>query len=328
MSNIIYEDKFYNEDVKLRFIENYSKGTKKILARLFKISQVLESEYEKDLCSFNREELRRLGYEFRSKSTFASRANMSWIQKYIDWAIEEGYHRGLNPLEMVSTEWKEQFCIKIKKYWTKSELESIFTKLENYQDIVIASLLFNGVKGKGNSEILNLRRQDVFEDKNQLHVVDHDGSERLVIVDDSCIQYCLKAYNETEYEKKNGDPSPEIRSRTGQLIDNEYIVRSVKTRTIHFEAAEKNIVHRRLSNIAKIIDEPNFTPINLYYSGMLHLASELYRTTGKLANEEYELIFSKERYYEPSDQTRYKHKLEFLNIPTLFELYPDLKKIK
>jgi integrase len=328
MSNVIYEDKFYNEDIKLKFMENYSEGTKKILERLFKISYILEAEYEKDLYSFNREELRRLGYEYRPKSTYSSRVYIAWLQKYIDWAIEEGYHNGINPLELVSTEWKEQFVVKVKKYWTKFEIDSIFTKLENYQDIVIASLLFNGVRGKGNSEILNLKKQDIDADNNRLHVVDEDGGERWVYVDDSCIQYCLKAYNETEYEKKNGDPDPEIRSRMGQLVENEYIVRSVKTRTTHFDKAEKNIVHRRLSAIAKLIDEPNFTPINLYHSGMLYLASELYKTTGKLEKEEYDLIFSKERYYEPSEQTRYQIKTEFLNEEVLFELYPELKKMK
>src|SRR5690606_10787961 len=131
------------ESRKREFMDNYKEGTQKILSRLFKISQVMESNLNKDLCNFNREELRNLLFLYMPKTVYASRANTSWLNKYINWCIEEGYLNGVNPLEGTSKEWKEQFAVKaIKRFWTKKEIDSIIANRKNAQDAVVVALLF------------------------------------------------------------------------------------------------------------------------------------------------------------------------------------------
>ncbi|MCM3341710.1 integrase [Paenibacillus sp. MER TA 81-3] len=320
MANIVYENKFYNEEVKRRFMQEYAAGTQKIIARLFKVSQTLENDVNKDLYDFNREQLRRLFYLYLPKTVYSSRANVTWVSKYIDWAIDEGLAHGLNPLDGVAKEWKEQFVIKgIKKYWTDQEIDKIILKCVNAQDAVIVSLLFNGVRGVANSELLNLKSEDVDATSNQLTLLDDKGNRRTIAVSEQCIDLCVKALRESEYEKKNGNPSIDIKAPTAWLVENNYVIKSSHTRTEHFNEAEKNIIHRRLSNIAKEIKEPSFTPMNIRYSGMLAMAKNLYAQFERLERSEYKLIMK--QFNEESEQSGYRIRNEFLNLPKLRELY-------
>lgn len=323
MSNVVYEDKFYNEEIKQAFISNYGKGTQKILNRMFKVSQAMESDLNKDLYDFTRDQIRKLLFLYAPSTEYSSRANATWVSRYIDWAIENGYVTGINPLNGVTSEWKSQFVVHVnKRFWTYNEIKNILDKRANFQDGCIVSLLFNGVRGTGNAEITNLKASDIDKNNNTLTVKDEDGNTRTVSVDDECIKQCLGAVRESVYEKMNGTPSIDTKAPTTNLIDNEFVVRASNTRTIHIDEAEKNIVHRRLAKIADEIGEQNFTPMNIVNSGMLHLARELYMTTGRLDKEEYELIFTK--FNEMSEQSRYRIKNEFLNIKTIIEVYSTL----
>ncbi|MCG7406392.1 site-specific integrase [Paenibacillus sp. ACRRX] len=320
MANIVYEDRLYNEKTKLAFMSEYAESTQKILSRLFKVSQTLEFDLDKDLFEFNREQLRRLFFLYLPKTAYSSKANVTWVSKYIDWALEEGYLDGLNPLDGTAKEWKEQFVMKsLKKYWTAKELDKIINKCVNAQDAVLISLLFNGVRGTANSEILNLQKSDILFSTNQLSLRDDDGTSRIITVSDACISLCEKALRESEYEKKNGNASKDIKSPTAALVSNDFVVKTAFTRTEHFHEAEKNIVHRRLSVIGEEINEPNFTPFNICYSGMLALAKDLFLQSGELGDHEYEVVFR--QFQEKSDQSIYRIKAEFLNLTQLKELY-------
>lgn len=320
LSNIVYEDKLFNENIKLKFIGDYAISTQKILRRIFKISHLIEAELDKDLFEFNREELRRLLFVFQPSTEYSSKANVTWISKYISWAIDEGYKRGLNPLDTVDSAWKEQFVIRsIKKYWTDEELDEIIKDCANFQDSVIISLLRNGAGGKANVEICNLKLSDVNEETSELTLTDENSNKRVIKVSTDCINLCLRAAREYEYEKMNGNPSKDIKSPTIPLISNNYIIRSANTRTIHFEAAEKNIVHRRLVKLANEMNEPHFTPLSISASGMLEMAKNLYAERGGLGDEEYDLIFA--QFNELASHKQYRIKNEFLNITTLKDLY-------
>lgn len=322
MSNIVYEDKYYNEPKKLEYMGLYKPGTIKILQRLFKVSQTMESELDKDLFDFSREELRMLCYLYAPKTEHSSKANVSWLSKYIDWAIECGYHRGLNPLDTVDSSWKEQFVVKnLKKYWTDKEIAEIIdpVKRANYQDSVIISLLSEGARGVGYSEILKLMIKDINEEQNELKLTDEDDSTRVIKVSDNCIKHCLKAIDETKYEKMNGNANPDIKATAANLIENDYVVRSANTRTVHTEEADTHIVNRRISKIADEIGEPNFTPTAVVYSGMLAKAKDLLVQNGVLGEEEYTAIAK--QFGRDTEQSLYRLKQDFLNVETIEKIY-------
>ncbi|WP_168122020.1 integrase [Paenibacillus sp. HB172176] len=322
MSNILYEDKLYNEKVKEEFMSNMKLGSKKIFSRLFKISYPLETQLNKDLYDFSRDELTKFFYLIKPASKQSSAGNVGYVQKYIVWAEEEGYKTGLNPLDFVDAEWKKQFYNEsVKRFWTEQELDQIIDSRENAQDAILIELLRSGVRGSGNSEILNLNRRSVDKFNNQLYLEDDNGMKRTVTVSEKCIKLCLEASNETEYSKLNGNASPDIKAPTAHLIDNEFILRNANTRTVHKHEAEKSIVHRRLDKIATELDIPNFTPLNISRSGMMQMAKEKILKYGKLTDEDcVEIAF---QFGEKSDAALYRMKNDFLNenkVRMLYEL--------
>lgn len=324
MSNKIYEEKFFNVDRKMKFIEEngYKEGTTKIILRIFKISQIIESELDKDLCDFNRDELRRLGFLFAPKTEASSNSNMTWLSKYISWCLDTGIKRGLNPLDAVSVEWKRQFANSaVKQLWTDKEIADIInpTKRANYQDSIIILLLFIGVRGSGNSEILNLREKDVDVHNNELHLRDDNNPPRFIKVDENVITMCKKALAEDFYEKMNGDPSPDIKAPRAQLVDNDYLVKSAITRTHHYDQSDKNIIHRRLTKIADELGEPHFTPMNIARSGQLALAKNIYLATGELTEGDIQGIAK--QFGEDSDSAVYRLKNDLLTIENIKSVY-------
>ncbi|GMX64490.1 hypothetical protein Elgi_37590 [Paenibacillus elgii] len=323
MSNRIYEDAMFNEEIKGKFISEYGKGTQKIISRIFKISNAIESDLKKDLYSFSREELRRLMFLFMPTTENSSRHNVSWVSKYIDWAIDHGYKSGLNPLDTVGSDWHKQFVNNnIKKFWTDNEIYRIIDSRHNAQDAVIIILPFCGVGGEGHSEILNLTKNDVDVFNQRLHLINEDGKKRTINVDEKCIKLCVEALKEDTYAKMNGNTAPDNRADLANLVENDFVVRSANTNTEHFNEAEKNIVYRRLSKIANEINEPSFAPRYIAYSGMLAMAKELYLKSGKLDKEEYKLIA--EQFNFNMDQSLTRIKNEFLNLVTLKSLYPNI----
>ncbi|MEK3917229.1 site-specific integrase [Paenibacillus sp. FSL H7-0331] len=320
MSNVIYEGKTYNQEIKDEFTSEYKAGTQKIISRIFKVSYNMEKSLNKDLYDFNREELRRLFFLFMPKTEYSSKANVTWVSKYIEWARDMGYLNDINPLDGVTTEWKEQFVNKsLKKYWTDKEIDKIISKRVNAQDAVIVRMLFEGVRGTGNTEILNLTVDDVDAFNNTLHLSDADDCRRSLVVSDKLIKLCEQALKEDDYEKMNGNASKDIKAEKSNLVTNKFVVKSSNTRTTHFNEAEKNIIHRRLTNIADEEGEPNFSPLNITYSGMLYMAKELYVKNGKLEAEEYGDI--RVQFNIDTEQSFSRLKSEFLNIDFIKSFY-------
>lgn len=322
MSNIVYEDKQYNKDIKNEYLNEHKPTTQGTISRIFKVSSKSEFDFNKDLFSFNREQIRKLCFLFAPKTEYSSKLNVSLIIKYIDWAIDNEYVKGTNPLRGIPQDWHKQFVnTSIKKYWTDIELEHIISKLHNAQDAVIIMLLFEGVKGTANSEILTLHRKSIDAFNNKLNLFDDvEKKRRTIKVSDKCIRMCEAALKEHEYEKVNGNPKGDMKSSpVSQLVSNDFVVRSSTTKTYHYAEAEKNIVHRRLAMISKELEEQYFSPSHLVYSGMIFMAKELYLANGKLEDYEYNRIF--EKYGEDSDPVKNRIKEDVLNLNNIKELY-------
>lgn len=315
--NIIHDDRLYNEEVKEEYISTHKKGTRNILERLFKIASLFEMDLNKDIYDFNREELRKLFFTFMPSTENASKSTVLYISRYIDWAIEEGYLEGMNPLDSTDTAWKKQFAVKPDKfYWTDQDLHNVLKKLVNAQDALVLYAPFIGILGYENAEITNLKQSHIDQDLLTAQVFDADGSSREVDVDEEFIRLVGQAINQDEYIKSNGNPKEEIRSEAAKLIDNDFVVRSSQTRVKHIEEADKNIVYRRYAVIKKQFEVPHLTPTFISYSGMLHVAKNYY------IENELEAGFEKiKKQFNVSEATLQRYKEEFLNEQQIVKLY-------
>lgn len=319
MSNIVHEDKMYNEDVKRKFMSTHKKGTQAILERIFKITQLTESDLGKDLFKFNREELRKTFYTFMASSKGSSKSMVAHVILYIDWAIEEEYIKGMNPLDSVDVVWKEQFVVQPEKnYFTDTEIKGILNKVVNAQVAVVFYAPFLGIRGTEHAEVVNLMKKDIDGDNLTVTLTDSDKSTRTIKVDDEFIRLCEQAIKEDEFIKSNGEPDEDIRaSSSASLIENNFIVRSVDINVKNTEEADGSVVYRRFRTLETFFNDKKISPMTVFYSGMIAMAKDFY-LGGKLDEEGYKLIGVQ---FNLNEFALKRHRNDFLNENTIKQVY-------
>jgi hypothetical protein len=321
MSNIIYEDAMYNEDIKNKYLENFKTGTKNNIKRIFKVSRLSEEALKKDLYRFNREELSRLFYSFTCTTPAASKSTVQYVSMYLDWAVEEGYISS-NPLDSVDSKWKEKFVVTPnKEYLTVDEVRDMLKEIVNAQVAVVFYAPFIGIRGTESSEITNLKKGDIDYKNKTVKLTNKDGSTRTIKVDTVFLDLCKEAIKENEFVKSNGNPDANLRtSETSPLVDNDFIVRSVDSeRTINYNEADFSAIYRRFNTIKKVFDDMDLkiTPRVLQRSGMLAMAKK-YMQKGRLNDDAYEEIRLQ---FDLNELTMKRYKDEFLNEETVKSLY-------
>lgn len=324
--NTLYSGEIYNPEVKEQFLSNYKPSTQKTIRRIFKASYLSEKDLNKDLYAFNREELRSFFFFLRPAKFASSKQNGHFVKHYIDWAIENGYKKGVNPLDGLAQDWFKQFVDEESKhYFTEEELTNVVDQCQNAQDAVIVQLITEGVLGEACEELLNLKKDDIDFENNILTLRDEKNrKERKRKVSDKCIKLCKQALAESEYIKSNGEASPDVLSPVVKLVNNDYVIKSALTNTKNFGKAEYGLIHRRLDVLSNYFKLPNFTPKNIHNSGMLIMAKNIYLEKGSLDENDFDLIFDTfgvRNMVKHGSQVYASMRQEFLNIEKLKELY-------
>src|SRR5689334_15058955 len=101
MSNLKYEEGFYNDRLKIAYLSQYvdSNRTYETYARILKASRDIEEEKNKDIARFNISEIEDLFDHLSPTTLAASRNNISIVNSYIDWAIVNGHRENnINPI--------------------------------------------------------------------------------------------------------------------------------------------------------------------------------------------------------------------------------------
>jgi integrase len=294
---------FYNEEIKLKFLSYYTKISQDTYTRIFKESFKLEEELNKDLCDFSGGEIKRYLRKLKPTTKNSSRSNGRKVKNYIEWAIEEGYSTNeFNPIgELESPSWFDQFIVHKKQYISKMELERIEALCKNYQDRVILRLLFEGVQGKGCSELIYLKVDDIDRIRGVLRLKDEDGSRRELKVSSDCMEIIEEAIKEKIYYKKNGEMESTLDNvrEYNDLVQNDYVIRNCIVHTNNYEFVKKHTIYRRIATIQEYIHKHDpelvhvLTAKSIANSGMIYEGSKIYEQKGKLEKEDYDWIVEK-----------------------------------
>ena len=109
-------------------------------------------------------ELEELFYSLKSPSPQSISASIGFIVRYIDWAIMNGYtdNRSQRLPSIIDMEYCSKFIYKasIVRY-TREQLLSYMNLFDDQRYAVFLLCLFEGIKGEGYSEILNLKMEDL-----------------------------------------------------------------------------------------------------------------------------------------------------------------------
>lgn len=285
------EYNLYNEELKIKFIEeNYSKATQIHVKRLLSSAYDMEVALGKDLCNFNFEQAEEFLKNLNKKSVHSLYSSLSYVRKYVDYAIEKGYSptrinyfnlfRGSDMLRNYINDIAENVVDKnsklgehIGKYVTRRELHEIIDFCVNAQDGALFGLLFEGAMGTGHEELRNLKKEDVNLETGEVLLTRDDGTTRTITIEDSNILMVIEdAITQEIYEKNNGI-NEHLRTPRFELADNPYVFR-VSGRGDYDRIKTVNI-NNRLKKIAELYDNPFLNPKNIWISGQIDYAKRL-----------------------------------------------------
>ena len=324
--------KMYNEEIKESFLqylideEGYTDETVHVFRFVFYKSYDVEDILQKDMYDFNMSELKQVLLNANKSTLNSVRAFASMMKKYIDWAIRTGLtNSNINPMDMFTTKDYEECIDKSKKLFiSEDELIDIEDQLVNYQDKVILRLLFEGANGYEVSELINLKKYDVNYEKKQLRLYDDKNGERFIVVSDRCLDIIEKAINEKVYYARNGEKESKHGKSEYPYYETDHIIKNVLTGRTRGEA-DKNVVYRRMYMIKEIFDMPYLTIKNVWRSGMIKMAVDLYKEEGELTNKQLAKIaeqFGLGKIINNGHETYNYHAMrQFINRDNILDLY-------
>jgi integrase len=293
------ENKMYNPDLKEEFLSStYEENTIQTYRYHFFHSYHVEEKYGKDLKDFNENELNELLIRQAKKTASMNyfRNCFSVIKQYIDWAIDNGHKKSdLNPMSSIlKPNNYEVYIDKSKSFISERNLEEMENMLENYQDKVILRLLFEGVYGEECSELLNLKKSDIDFENQRLTLRDNKGRERILNLEgrDRCFHILRGAINEKTYYAKGSPESKKgVRGVSKyQLVETDYVIKNAKGPRTEEDNNVQTIRKRFDQNIKEITGMYNMTIKNVWKSGMIRKAIELYERDGELTTAHLEEI--------------------------------------
>jgi hypothetical protein len=324
------DKQLYNEEIKEKFLSEYEEDTRVAYRYVFVKSADIENILQKDLYNFNEAEIKELLCHANRSTVESVQSFASMINKYIQWAIENGYkYSNINPMSTFTREDYEECVDHNKKmYISEQELIEIEEMLDNYQDKVIVRLAFEGIYGEEASEMLNLKAYDVDFENKQIKVKNKDGQERILNLQgrDRLFRILERAINEKVYYAKAGYKEDGRGVNEYSLVDTEYVIKN----TVAPRTQQPNSVltiRKRLGLIKDITGMHYLTLTNIYRSGMIRMGYELYKRDGELTNKQLAEIaehFGVRKYINNGYETYNYHALrKFINKDTIYELYGE-----
>ncbi|OMD66777.1 phage lytic cycle repressor MrpR family protein [Paenibacillus odorifer] len=325
MSNKIYDNELYNKEQKERYLKGFPINTYGVNKRVLKRASYIEEQLNKDLYDFNLREIEQLLSFLAPKTMTSCHSSVVAIQSYIRWAIQEDLRKdNINPLDAVMGEsyYMKFVDTSIKSLFTDIEIERITDRLVNSQDSAIIQCLFEGIKGTGYSEILNILKSDLSRESNIIELRDelNSGSmvRRKIEISDNLMDMLFDAANETTYQKNNGDSM--AKAPESELVENEYVFRSSILNIKEYGRASSHLILRRLKAISKLAGQPQLTATNIQKSGMIKFGYDLYKERGVFDTEEIREVCSR---FDIKINSSFRVRRDFLNINTIKSVYNE-----
>lgn len=253
----------FNEKTKKRFLNavDLSQFPKSFWNNVFKKSEILEEQYNKDLYNFSKEQILIWYKLLDSKSLeYLSVINYNII-KYAQWALQESLIvDGMNHfVEITDDEISE--CV--NKYGlnnsiiTKEELDNILFKIPSSRDKFILLALFEGIKGINLDDIVNMKLDDINRSDNTVNL--ESGKKKKI--SNQLIQYAIESADEKCYDSISGR-TYKYEERPGYPVK---VVRRNGTKSAG------DVITKVIRGEFDVIGVPRYVTFNsIYTSGLIH----------------------------------------------------------
>jgi hypothetical protein len=315
----------YNQELKKEYLRQKPLET----ARSDYKTMVSVDEYETllkkpvyDFSLVERNELMMM--KFRNTTVHAVLSTASKIKGYIDYCVRAGeVPHNQNIFDTFIKSEAMKFVSKHAtefRYITPERLNEYIHILKNWQDKCLIRLINEGVRGrtvKGGTleEIINLQIKPNSEDTKNciLRLVGNDGSFRELQVTREVMDLVLMTYQSEEYLPNNGIDDKSVEKKKGAK---KYTINRYKNYVFcalgnsKFGTLNPITINARLQKIQEYCDNQFITVYNLYMSGMITKAIEIYKEKGELTSQDYINICFKYKYGGDTPE-KYMSKLKY-----------------
>lgn len=262
------KDNVFNKDIKEWYLKSLDiqENSLTTYLSLFNKATLLEYQKNKDIFDMNKVELEELFYSLKSPSPQSISASINFITRYIDWAIMNGHtnNRSQRLPSSVDMEYCSKFVYKasIVRY-TREQLLTYMHLFDDQRHAVFLLCLFEGIKGEGYSEILNLKMEDLKNDNGKFHAKlrNSKGYTRTIEISEDLYW---------RLERLDKVSSTSVQPKQGQkyFSDSTYIFKkaNAKGEDIQLRASFGN---RALDLAKSIFDNSNLIASTMQISGMM-----------------------------------------------------------
>lgn len=286
-------EKLYNSELKKEFIEQYTSIDSKLTIywQFLKIAKK-ESEKKKDLFEMDYNEVFELLEEAECSSINSAINHINTYKRYIDYFYDKGYtNRNVLaeidiPLSDLAKEVVADY--KNKRYTREQLITEMIDELPNYTDGALLLALFEGIKGKGFSELLTLRmNDDTFKELEdgtyKVHLYEEGThKERDVIISKELYNLLKLADSQPSYRTNNKDEDVETPFNESEFI----FKKAKKGKQGNTQVLDRHFITRKFVFFKKEFGNDNLTADDIVQSGMMDMAYQLYLKNGKLGREE------------------------------------------
>lgn len=271
-----YED-IYQWEFKKKFLAKYSPETQRVYTVLFGKISKFEEQYGKDLYDFNLDEIRQVLKSLKATTIRSLQDKKSTIEQYIDFAIANhkseykvNFAEGLNSKEKIDPLLDKEAVENM--IFDKEEIMRMAMDTNNAQDGVILALLFDGLSHKNEFDELRELTIDRFnEDERTIRIDFHEDVNkefnRVIPISDETAYLIKRAYQQEKYESITGE-----NFRKYTIVKGENVIRGLRGKA----KVKGQIINQRLLRLKELVGNEQLNAKNIFYSGQLHFAKELF----------------------------------------------------
>lgn len=297
---------FYNPEIKKEFLKGIDSDISRyIFSSKLEVIAKEEMSIDRDLYDMNLEEIEEVMLSLESSTSTAAYGNAIRIKEYLEWAFDRKLRKNdIHPLSSKNlVEWSKQFVLRYtRSFFTQAEIYEMCNALENYVDKALLLAIFEGIGGKGYSELLKLRVADMFEydGNNFVKLINKDGSDRIIGISSILANYIKAADGESEYQSAGGYGAL---SRS-EYVDSPFVFKKVK-KGKQVDGLDNFYVVRKFAAFKKFFGLTYIRAKDVSYSGMMSMANDRIKENNLLTREVSDLIG--ERYNTPQQIVAGKH---------------------
>lgn len=298
-----------DSDLKKEYLRQKPIQTAKAESTTFIVLDEYESLLKKPVYDFSLAERDGLmTIKFKNTTISSVISTISKIRNYIDFCIMQGKVKHMqNIFATLTKDEARKFVSKQAtefRFITKKELWQYEEMLYNTQDKTLINLIYEGVRGrtiKGGTleEIINLQIDPKSDDirKCKLLLNRNDGTMRVHYVSQHTMDLVVDTYYSNEYVANNGEFSPNVRGGTRTFKINRfgnYVFCTIGNNKC--DKLNEQVINMRMKKIQQYCDNPFITVTNLYKSGMISMAIDIYKENKELTKDDYIDICRRYRY--------------------------------